>query len=270
MEENGYAYHDFEILYRELGDLRGELAALYEELEFINRFVIPRIQTNYLIKVGALRVESLAAQLSVMKARRRIALMRSAIDRGGVLPEDAPDRVMETEFKEWDRRMAHETAQIEGAKARFSSLSPSEDEDEIRVIFRTLCRKMNPDINFDLSDEAKGFWPSIYSAYTGGDLFHLKALLLMSDDYPDSYDLPCDMGSMRENRAALKLKINVIGAQLRNVKQHPVFEWMSLLEDSERLEAEQNRLRGEIARVKAQHAALLDMQKTLEQRGVRR
>ncbi|MDR2780067.1 MAG: hypothetical protein LBB28_02975 [Synergistaceae bacterium] len=269
MEEKDYVTPDFDILYRELGDLRGELAVLYEELEFINRFVIPRIQTNYLIKIGALRVELLLAQVNMMKVRRRIALMRSAIDSGDVLSGDVLDRRLEREFREWDKRMAHEAAQIEGAKARFSSMSPSEDEDEVRVIFRTLCRKMNPDVNPDQSDEAKGFWPSVYSAYTSGDLFHLKALLLMSDDYPDSYDLPCNVGAMRENRTDLKVKINMLGAQLQNAKQHPVFEWMSLLDDAERLATEQNRLRSEIARVKAQHAALLDMQKSLEQRGVR-
>jgi hypothetical protein len=271
MEEKSYTAPDFDILYRELGGLRGEFAVLYEELEFINRFVIPRIQTNYLIKVGALRVDLLIAQVGMMKIRRRIALMRSVIDRGGnVLSGDALDRRLEREFKEWDKRMAHEAAQIEGAKARFSSLSPSEDENEVRFIFRTLCRKMHPDINPDRSDEAKGFWPSIYSAYTSCDLFHLKALLLMSDDYPDSYDFPCNVRARRDNREALKLKINMIGAQLQNAKQHPVFEWMSLLDDAVRLESEQNRLRAEIVRVKAQRAALLDMQKSLEQRGIRR
>jgi hypothetical protein len=269
MEEKSYVSPDFDMLYRELGDLRGELSALYEELEFINRFVIPRIQTSYLIKIGALRVELLLAQVNVMKIRRKIALMRSVIDKGDVVPHDALDRRLESEFKEWEGRMAHEAAQIEGAKARFSSLLPSEDEDEVRVIFRTLCRKMNPDINTDQSDEAKSFWPSIYSAYTSGDLFHLKALLLMSDDYPDSYDLPCNMGVMREERASLRLKIKMIEAQLQNIKQHPVFEWMSLLDDAERLETEQNRLRNETARMKAQYAALIDMQKSLEQRCVR-
>jgi hypothetical protein len=270
MEEKGYIAPDFDILYRELGDLRGELAALYEEIEFINRFVIPRIQTSYLIKVGALRVELMSAQVNMMKVRRMIALMRSAIDKGDVLSPDVLERRMEREFKEWDKRMAHETAQIEEAKARFSSLSPSEDEDDVRAVFRILCRKMNPDINPDQSDEAKGFWPSVYSAYASGDLFHLKALLMMSDDYPDSYDLPCNMGAMRENKAALKVKMNMIEAKLQNAKQHPVFEWMSLLDDAERLSSEQNRLRGEIDRVKAQHSALLDMQKSLERRGVRR
>jgi hypothetical protein len=74
---------------------------------------------------------------------------------------------------------------------------------------------------------------------------------------------------MRENRAALKAKIGEMRAQLQNAKLHPVFEWVSLLRDGERLVIEQNRLRDEINRMKAQQAALLDMQKSLELRGAR-
>jgi regulator of replication initiation timing len=269
-DEWSYIAPDFDMLYRELGDLRSELASLFEELEFINRVVIPRTQTNYLIKVGALRVDLLQTQVSVMKTRRKIALLRSNIDKGETMFDDAINYKVETEFKEWDARLSHEVAQIERAKARFSSLVPAEDENEIRVVFRTLCRKLNPEINPDQSDEAKSFWPSVYSSYAGSDLFHLKALLLMSDDYPDSYDLPSDVGAMRESRTTLKEKIGRMRAQLQNAKSHPAFEWMALLQDGEQLAIEQNRLRDEIARMKAQRVALLDMQKSLELRGARR
>jgi regulator of replication initiation timing len=265
-----YMAPDFDVLYRELGDLRSELASLMEEFEFINRVTIPRIQTNYLIKVGALRVELLQAQVGVMKVRRKIALMRSSLDRGEIIFDEALNYRLEREFKEWDARLAHETAQIENAKARFSSLAPSEDEDEARVIFRALCRKMNPEINPDRSDEAKSFWPSVFSAYVNWDLFQLKALLLMSDDYPESYDLPCNVGAMRQSRASLKEKINAMRARVRNAKQHPAFEWLALLRDGPRLSLEQNRLRDEIAHLRAQRAALLDMLKSLETRGARK
>jgi len=259
----------FEALYRELSDLRSELASLFEELEFVNRFLIPRAQTSYLIKVGALRVELLQTQLHVMKTRRRIALLRSNIDNGEMMFDDSINDRMEAEFSDWDSRLAHEVSQIERAKARFSSLAPTEDESEVRKIFRVLCRKFNPEINPDQSDEAKSFWPNVYSAYTEGDLFHLKALLLMSDDYPDNYDLPCNISAMRESKSALKEKIRREKSQLRNARAHPAFEWLDLLRDGKRLASEQNRLRDEITRIKAQLVALLDMQKSLEPRGAR-
>ena len=259
----------FEALYRELGDLRGELASLFEELEFVNRVLIPRTQTNYLIKVGALRVELLQTQLDVMKTRRKISLLRSNIDNGEMIFDDSINDKIDVEFADWDSRLEHEVSQIENAKARFSSLTATEDESEIRGIFRTLSRKLNPEINPDQSDEAKSFWPSVYSAYTGEDLFHLKALLLMSDDYPDSYDLPSNISAMRESRLALREKIRRARFQLQNAKTHPVFEWLALLSDGKRLSLEQNNLRDEIIRMKAQLVALRDMQKSLEMRVAR-
>lgn len=261
---------EFESLYTENSLLRGELAALHEEFEHINRIVIPSTQTNYLIKVGALRVELLQMQVAVMRIRRKIALLRVGLERGEPVHIEALNYRVEREFKEWDDRLQGEVNQIEEAKARFSSLSEPEDADEIRSIYRLLSRKMNPEINPDQGEEAKSFWASIHSAYIWNDLFHLKALLMMADDYPDSYDLPTDIGGVRRNRDMLKEKIQTMLRKIDNLKQHPVFEWRKLLENPERLEQEQTKLRNEINRVRVQKVALQDMLTSLELRSVRR
>ncbi|MDR1916480.1 MAG: hypothetical protein LBQ58_07900 [Synergistaceae bacterium] len=267
---DNYFPSDFDALYLELGMLRWELASLLEELEYINRVLIPRTQTNYLIKVGALRVELLQLQVGVMKIRRRIALLRASIDRGELLHEEALNYRLDKEFKDWDKRLLHEISQIESAKGRFSSLVAQEDSDEVRDVYRHLSRKLNPEINLDLSEEAMTFWPSVRQAYISGDLFHLKALLMMSDDCPDSYDLPSDMGSMRRKRESLTDKIALTKAKIDSIKEQPVFGWLKLLEDPVKLASEQDRLRDEIGRMRSQYVALMDMQKSLELRGVRR
>lgn len=250
--------------------LRGELAALYEELEHINRVVIPATQTSYLIKVGALRVEALQTQVDVMRTRRRIALLRSYLERGERVHIAALNHRIEREFREWDERLRHEVSQIDEAKARFSSFAPSEDEDEIRSLYRLLARKLHPEINPDQSDEAKSLWPAVQTAYEWGDVFQLKSLLIMSDDYPESYDMPNDMSGMRTSHAMLKEKIGSMIAKVGNVKQHPAFEWRRILDDPELLASEQNKLRDEVHRSRIQKTALQDMLKSLELKGVRR
>jgi predicted nucleic acid-binding Zn-ribbon protein len=261
---------EFEEIYLENGLLRGELAALCEELEYIDRVVLPVTQTNYLIKVGALRVELLQVQVEVMKIRRKIAMLRSNLERGEIVHAEALNYKIDREFREWDDRLRHEVSQIEEAKARFSSISVPEDADEIRSIYRILSRKMNPDINPDQSEEAKSFWPSVRAAYLWGDLFHLKALMMMSDDYPESYDMPNDIGQMRQNRDILKKKVASATKKLENAKKHPAFEWRSLLDDPDRLASEQSKLRDEIDRAKLLRIALQDMLNSLEMKGVRR
>jgi hypothetical protein len=267
---SGHVYSDFEILYSENSLLRGELAALCEELEHVNRVVIPTTQTNYLIKVGALRVELLQKQIGVMKARRKIGMLRANLERGEVVHEEALNYSLEREFRERDEKLRHEAAQIEEAKSRFSNLVVPDDAEEVRSVYRVLSRKLNPEINPDQSDEAKSFWPSVHSAYVWGDLFHLKALLMMADDYPESYDLPSDIGSMRTTQAILKEKIESMKRKLNSVKQHPVFEWKAILDDPSRLASEQSKLRDEIQRISLEYLALQDLLKSLEMRGVRK
>jgi hypothetical protein len=270
VKNSNIADPDFDAIYVENGLLRGELATLYEEAEYLDRVVIPSTQTSYIIKIGALRVELLQAQVNVMKIRRRIALLRSNLERGEVVHGEALNYKIDREFREWDDRLRHEVSQIEEAKARFSSLALPEDADEVRSVYRILSRKMNPDINADQSEEARSFWPSIRAAYLWGDLFHLKALLMMSDDYPESYEMPNDMSGMRRNREILKEKIADAARKLESVKHHPAFEWRALLIDPPKLSAEQSKLRDEINRTKLQTVALQDMLNSLELKGVRR
>lgn len=270
VENHSAVNPEFEALYIENGLLRGELATLFEEAEYLDRVVIPSTQTTYLIKLGALRVELLQAQVGVMKIRRRIALLRSNLEHGEIVHSEALNYKIEREFREWDDRLRHEVSQIEEAKARFSSLAPPEDADEVRSVYRILSRKMNPEINPEQSDEARSFWPSIRAAYMWGDLFHLKALLMMSDDYPESYEMPNDMSGMRRNHEVLREKITDAARKLENVKHHPAFEWRAMLDDQAKLAAEQKKLRDDIDRTRLQTVALQDMLNSLELKGVRR
>jgi hypothetical protein len=269
-EENSEFFKEFEILYNENILLRTELATLYEEIEYLDRVVIPSTKTSYLIKIGTLRVELLQAQVAIMKTRHKIALLRSNLERGKIVHGEALNYEVEREFREWDDRLRHEIAQIDEAKARFSSLQQPEDAQEVRSIYRILSRKLHPEINPDQSEEAKSFWPSVRTAYIWGDIFHLKALMMMSDDYPDSYDMPNDTGRMRRNRDILKAKIQTAAKRLENIKQHPAFEWRALLDDANNLAAEQSKLHDEIERAKLQHTALQDMLRSLEMKGIRR
>lgn len=259
---------EFDSLYKENMKLRTELATLMEEFEHIVRFVIPSTQTTFLIKVGALRVELLRRQLAVMKLRRKIAMIREAAEHGESVRSDTMEYRLDHEFKEWDERLIRENKQIEDAKARFSSLVVSEDEDEIRNVYCLLSRKMNPEINPEQGEEAKSFWSNIRSAYEWKDLFHLKALLMMTDDYPESYDMPTNIGGMRTDRDRLKKTIEETVQKIENIKSHPAFAWRKILDDPTVLEREQSKLRDEINRMRTQEFVLNELLNSLEMKRV--
>lgn len=254
---------EFESLYTDNALRRAELAALREEYEHVSRFVIPITRATYLIKIGALRAELLQSQIAVRKIRRRIALLRSVDDPAGI------DVTIDEEFSQWDERISIELRDIEVAKASFSALSMSENTDEMRALYRGLARKMDPDVNTERREDSAAFWPSVQIAYANCDAFQMKALYLMAEDYPESYEMPNDIGSMKKNNADLRSKIKIAEERLRVLKQHPAFEWRRLLDSPERLEEEQERLRGEIARSRIQRTALEDMLRSLTLKGIR-
>lgn len=249
--------HEFETLYTDNALKRAELAALREEYEHTSRFVIPLVRATYLIQIGALRAELMQTQISVRKTRRRIALMRAGADDAKI------NRSILDEFREWDERIDVELKDIEIAKASFSALSMSENTEETRALYRALARKMDPEVNTERVDDAAAFWPNVKIAYANGDSFQMKALYLMAEDYPESYEMPNDIGAMRRNNADIRSKIKVAEERLRVLRQDPAFEWRRLLDSQERLTEEQNRLRSEIAKAKIQHTALEDILRSI-------
>lgn len=266
-EDSGTDYivpPDFEALYAKNAALRQELACLHEELEYLDRILLPATRTTYMIKVGVLRLELLQLQVDVMKLRRAIALHRSCLQQGDAADKMGVGERIDREFLQWDERLRYEVAQIEMAKAAFSSLAVVEDEGEIRALYRALCRKMHPEIGGDRGPEAKSLWENIHTAYAWNDLFHLKALQMIAEDYPDSYDLPNDIGGMRRTCDNLGELARQLTQKLENRRQEPVFEWRRILDDPVRLTNEQEKLRNEAAATRLQKLALQDMLRTLE------
>ena len=248
--------------------LRSELAALWEEQEYLNRIVIPNTQTNFVIKVGALQVELLQVQVDVMRIRRKLGILRNKIEKGENLAARELEEQVALEFQSWDEKLKNEHARINEAKARFSSLPSLEDAEEIQSLYRRLAAKLHPEINPDQGAEARAFWPQVHLAYAWGDLFQLKALFIMASDYPDSYDLPSNLGRILHNCDILKGRIRQMMNHLEKMKQHPVFEWKRILDDPQYLASEQGRLREEIHRVRIQRTALADILHSLQIRAL--
>lgn len=255
---------EFDELYRQSTSLRADLAALCEEREFLLHITIPTVQTNYLIKVGALHVELQQHQLDIAKIRRSLSVLRTLLECEGRIHFDRIQEQIEKEFREWTQEIQHDAQRVTDAKKRFSSLVTFEEEKDVRVLYAVLAAKLSPEINPAQGAEAKAFWPQVCLAYAMGDLFQLKALWIMSLDYPETRYLPSNLSEIRSACKRLAAQIKDIRAQLGEMRKHVVFEWKQLLEDPARLQREQENLRTQIAGAQQQKKALMELLDSLE------
>lgn len=246
---------DFDKLHFENDSMRGVLASLLEEYEYEIRYLIPMDQTMYLIQLGALRLELLTLQIECRKVRRRLAVLREG--QRGLTASD--EQKISEEFKQWDDRVNYELSEVERAKARFSNMIQHEDIDEIRDLYRKLSKKMNPDVNEGMGQRASSFWPSVHIAYAANDVFQLKALSMMAEDYPDDYDMPFDITSMKEENERLKQKVADIEKKMFDIRRSASYRWRDVLRSPDKLRAEQIAIRKEIARARADLEVLAEM-----------
>ena len=255
---------EFDELYRQSTFLRADLATLREEREFLLHITIPTVQTNYLIKVGALHVELQQHQLDIAKIRRRLSVLRSFLEREGRVLFERIHEEIQNEFREWEQEIQRDAQRVDEAKRRFSSLVTFEDEKEVRALYTVLAAKLSPEINPTQGAEAKAFWPQVCLAYAMGDLFQLKALWIMALDYPETHYLPSHLSEIRVACKRLTAQIKEIRSQLVEMRRHVVFQWKALLDDPARLLREQESLRAQILEAQQQKKALMELLDSLE------
>lgn len=242
-----------------------ELAALYTEWDYLAKVVIPDIEAQYVVKIGALHHELLQVQISIQWAKREIELIQAAVNRGETLDETAVKEQLESEFAEWKSQIDAQVKDIKDAQTLLSSakLSP-EDGIELKKLYRELAKKLHPDVNPDQNESAYNLWLQVQSAYEFAGLKQLQALHLLAGEIPDSYDLPNSIDILKERRTNFKSQTDHMLKKMAELKSLPIFQWEKCLDDPLCVAEEQRKIKEQIAQANEQYAsikAILDQMK---------
>ncbi|MHB1463283.1 MAG: DnaJ domain-containing protein [Armatimonadota bacterium] len=247
---------EFERLSKECELLKEELAALFTEREHILQAVIPGLEAEYVLKIGSLQHELLQVQIDIQRTKREIEIRQAALNRGVAINERQVTIQLEQEFAQWTVELDAQVKKIRDAQQQLSHLMSSDDYTELRKLYRTLAKKLHPDVNPDQSEQARNLWLQVQSAYEQADLKQLQALHLLADEIPDSYDLPNSLDILKKRRDDFKDQIKLMLQKMAELKKLPVFKWEQCLKDPQLVCKEQQAIREQIAQAQGQHTIL--------------
>lgn len=255
---------EFEQLSKECELLKEELAALFAEREHFLLAVIPGIEAEYVLKIGSLQHELLQVQIDIQRTKREIEIRQSALNRGEVVNDARVIKQLEQEFAWWTAELNAQVKMIRDAQQQMSHLMSSEDYTELRKLYRTLAKKLHPDVNPDQSEHARNLWLQVQSAYEQSDLKQLQALNLLADEIPANYDLPNSLDILVKRREDFKDQIKLMLQKLSELKLMPVFQWEQVLRDPKLVYNEQQAISEQITQAQKQRtvlSAVLDQMK---------
>ncbi len=230
-----------ETLRRECALLRGELARLLVERTRMLEVVAPELEARYRAALGTLQLALLEAECGVRRLRRKLELLRAALNRG-VMPDlEAVDAQLDAELGEWQLLLRTEAAKLEAARTRLTApLLGATNLRELQSLFRGLAKRCHPDANPAGGHAGHALWLQASAAYAAGDLDALRAFALLADDLPDDLPQTADgsAAGARARREAFKVSISGLLAELDAIGKRFPFSFRARLDDPEWLAEE--------------------------------
>lgn len=230
-------------LREECETLRSGLVSLLVERDHLLTVTKPYLEALYLAKLGDLKLALLELQVENRRSRRRLEMMRAAVNCGQTPDMAAIEDQLDRELAEWHARLECERARVVAATRRIANLMSSEEAAELRRLFKSLARRLHPDVCADKAPEAVALWVAIQAAYSDGDLAGLRALALVADGLGPAPEVAGNVDALRSRRDELARQVVEVAAQLATIKATWPFTLMESLDDSGWVEAQRKEFR---------------------------
>lgn len=145
----------------------------------------PHLSALYMHHFGQLLYEQLKRTLAVDALRMRRSLLQAYVNRDQAPDLEEINSQMEARQREYDELLAKRMSDIKEANRYLSTPGLTVKEtNELRALYKTLVKRLHPDLNPQYSEAEKKLFLATVKAYQQGDLAQMRALmdLLNKDD----------------------------------------------------------------------------------------
>lgn len=212
------------------------------EKEHLVGHTLPLLNAKYLQSVGEARLELLNIQLEAFMLRRKMEMIRAAINRDSPVLIEVIDTLIEAEVKEQREKIERDAKQLQDALT-FVNLKPLDDKDaaELKNLYHALARLLHPDLHPDLAESQRELWFQVSEAYQQGDLERMRVLWIIAQDGELPVQLTASSGLIELNKRInyLQMVLDRTLEAIEKIKTSFPYTHMELLDDPAWI-AEQN------------------------------
>ncbi|MBK9138432.1 MAG: hypothetical protein IPM17_06665 [Verrucomicrobia bacterium] len=256
MSETLFPHPEVRRLADENAVLREELVRLLTEAENLVQVVKPNLLAQYQALLGAWELRVLQAQFETARLRRQIELAQASLNRG--VPPDlrAIERQLESDFLAWQARLREARDRILAAEMRLKHLLPPAEDREFKALYRTLVKKLHPDVNPPLTGDQRRLWLRVQAAHAAGDLPELRALALLAEKSGPVPPPTKSLDQLRLDQQTLQRQIAELLRRIETIQSQPPFTLRPQLADEAWVAQRRQELEAQIQQVEAQRQAL--------------
>lgn len=223
--------------------LQGQVADAVVELDDIRLQINPQLYGLWATRIGVYVVLEREAELEMRRARRKLELIQTAANREEPIEMDEVEATLTQELEEWEREIARFRAENTGRVAAFGTgeYLTLEQTAEIKSLYRTVCKRLHPDIAGDLTAMEKALLLAAQNAYEAGDLPRMRAIEV-STRYREKQPAPDPNTDITDELgleiALLKTTLAGLLEEVSELKEAFPYSHIDLLRDEEWIVAE--------------------------------
>lgn len=217
--------------------VRESILALVVRMDDIRLQQLPQIRADYALKIGCWEQALLEAELAARRAKRRLALAQAQANRGHAPQMEAIETRLDAELAKWMEKVEQARLVYEQAMAYLTSTSPMTRRDsvELKRLWRTLARRLHPDICTSGDEGSTELFLLAQAAYKNGDVAALRSLEVATRHLEKGDDLQDvdDVDILGQELELARIEEGVVRERLRELEECEEVRLGRLLADPE-------------------------------------
>lgn len=242
-------FPDYQELKNTVKKLRTELSMLVLERDELKYVVCRNLETEYMLKLGALEHRVYKAQCEALRQKRKMEMIQALLNRQECVNPVLIERQLDREFAEYQKKLDDQVKRMNAAIER-SHLDKLTDEEtrELKKLYRAVVKVLHPDLNPSASEEEVRLFEKAVEAYQNGDLQTMRIISEMVGDHRTPDDGVDAMKRLEEERERLVKHIRSVQEDIARIKSRYPYTMMVLLSDEKKIATKKAELEVLLAR----------------------
>lgn len=172
---------EYEDLKKQIITLKNEVSDLLFQRDNYVLQIIPQVEMDFQIKIGALEYKVFEFQCKILRIRRKIELVQQALNH-----EKNPDllkieSVLDHEQADYEQKLEKMQSEVLNAMDRNKSIEKlsCEDTKKMKKIYFKIVRQLHPDLNPKINEKERSLLLRAVSAFERGSIEDLEIIEVM-------------------------------------------------------------------------------------------
>lgn len=252
---------EYQELLEKYDSMKEQAATVFMQRDMQIRKDEAYLRAQYMKLIGCYEYEQYSLFVTNQRLKRQIELVQACINRDEPIDAEAIDRQLEKEYASYMEKLQDMKADLDYANEYLKSPTMTEkQETALRKVYRTLAKRLHPDMHPVQTEHEKALWHETVAAFRSGDLELLKTLEKMTAHIGADPMLPTEemnaIDYLKEKIDGLEKIISRLIDEMEERRKKFPFSEEATLKDKEKVKERQAELREAIDNYKKSNMAL--------------